>query len=380
MTFAIDGIFMSSPQPGGYKTYTTNLVNHLRSVDADHNYLLLTDREIEWEPQPNWRIIIQRRRGHLGFVWREQIMLPWLAQREKVSLLHCPGATGPLYSTAPVVVTIYDTIEFSQPLPPAREMKQWGMRVYSRFVQKHVARSAKLILTISEYSKNQIMNSFDISANRIVPTSLAPSDVYRQIDKKTVLRQSREQYGTQNHIMAFASAAPRKNITRLIEAFAQIGTDLQKKHPLALVCTHESARTKMRQTAISTGVEQHVRFVEQASDEDLLTLYNAAALFVFPSLEEGFGLPPLEAMACGTPVVASNASAMPEVLGDAALLVTPTDTKALADAIQQVLTNPGLADHLRSDGLARSYQFSWDKVAREVIAAYEFVAQNSPGY
>ena len=125
------------------------------------------------------------------------------------------------------------------------------------------------------------------------------------------------------------------------------------------------------------GLTENVVLIEGVSDERLLNLYNAASLFVFPSLEEGFGNPPSEAMACGTPVIASNTTSLPEVLGDAAILVPPTDTEALADAMIQVLNTPSLAEELRHRGLQRSLKFSWERTARETLAVYEKVASST---
>ena len=175
-------------------------------------------------------------------------------------------------------------------------------------------------------------------------------------------------------MLGFASAEPRKNARNLIEAYSHLRVALQAKYPLVLVCTHASAESRLALQAEDLGIKQRVILIEQPSDEDLLLLYNAASLFVFPSLEEGFGLPPLEAMACGTPVIASNTSSMPEVLGDAALLVSPTDIRALASAMNDVLTSPHLSDQLAERGLQRSRMFSWERTARETLTVYERVA------
>jgi glycosyltransferase involved in cell wall biosynthesis len=369
---AIDGIAVSHPQPGGYRTYATNLVKHLPLVDTANDYLLLVDRPITASIDPKWRVgVLPAAWGGASVVWREQVALPRYVARHHVDLLHSTCATGPLRVPVPLVLTLYDDIEFSDPLPSLREARRWAMRVYSRFIQARLVHYAALVVTISEYSKRRIVARFDLASERVAVTHLAPSASYGMIDHQVARAQSSRRHGVSNHVLTFASAAPRKNTGRLMQAYARIDESLRARHPLVMVCTHAGLRPRLLMHAEALGIRHHVVVVEQASDEDLLFLYNAAALFVFPSLGEGFGLPPLEAMACGTPVVSSNSSAMPEVLADAALLVSPTDVPALTNAMTAVLTTPLLSDQYVERGLERSRQFSWEKTARQTQAAYE---------
>lgn len=374
MRIAIDAIAMSSSQPGGYRSYTSNLVGALRQASSANKFYLLVDRPITWDSTPCWQLCVLSRQGSLGFVWREQVTVPRWATENGVDVLHAPAATAALYGHLPFVLTIYDTIEFSEPLPSPRNVKRWVMRVYSRLVQKRAALLARRILTISEYSRSRIAELLSISPDRIAAIPLASAAIYQTLPHGFSLVQAHQRFGVSDHILAIASAAARKNTGRLLDAYARLPLQVREAHPLTLVCTHEGVRTHLSSTVASLGLQRQIVFIEDASDEDLLILYNSAAVFVFPSLEEGFGLPPLEAMACGTPVVASNTSSLPEVLGDAALLVTPTDTPALSAAIASILRDPALAEDLRARGLARSQQFSWHDTARATLAVYEQAA------
>jgi glycosyltransferase involved in cell wall biosynthesis len=370
LKFIIDGIALSSPQPGGYRTYTYNLVHHLRQIDTRDRFLLLVDRPIAWKPLPNWSIAVLARQGSLGFIWREQILLHQAVSRASGDVLHSPAATAPLMPSLPLVVTLHDTIEFSEPLPPCRDMRRWGMRVYSRFAQQRAARKATRILTVSEHSRFQIAKLFAIPPARITPIALAPSPFYRPLDRQVAASITRKAYGISQHVMAFASAARRKNIAVLLNAYGRLDAATRSAHPLALVCTHPSARREIHRAIASTRAQQDYVLIDQPSDDDLLHLYNAAALFVFPSLQEGFGLPPLEAMACGTPVVASGSSSMPEVLGDAAVLVHPTDREGFAMAMASVLASRSLSEDLSQRGLRRSRDFSWQRTAEQTLSVY----------
>ena len=367
----IDAISMSHPQPGGYRTYTTNLVQHLQLVEQRYEYVVAVDRPIPWTLKPGWELRIVERRGSVGVIWREQYAIPRVAAQVGAALIHAPAATAPLWGSVPLIVTLHDTIEFSDPLPSPKQTKRWVMRQYSRFVQRRAAQQARHIITVSHYSKKQITRFFSIPDERISVIHNAPSPVFCAQDKRQAREEARERGFASDYVLGIASAAKRKNVGALLEAYALLPASLQRQHPLALICTHAGVMAQMAALAERNGVSDHVRLLENLSDADLALLYTAAAVFVFPSLEEGFGLPPLEAMACGAPVVASNTSSIPEVVGEAGILVPPTDIAEIAEAINRVLTNPGLAAELRSRGLAHAASFSWLKVAQHTLAVYE---------
>lgn len=369
----IDAISMSHPQPGGYRTYVTNLVHHLEVIDEHNEYLIAVDRPVSWRPQrPRWQLLVAERRGSVGAVLREQITIPRISRTNDVDLIHSPSATAPLHRVKPLLITLYDTIEFSEPLPSPKQLKRWGMRIYSRFVQKRIAHRASHIITISHYSKNKIADFFSVPANRITVVHLAPSPIFSFAQNTGQEdREVKNLPSIASSVLGIASAAKRKNTSSLVKAYSLLSEDLRRQHPLVLVCTHAGVRNQMAMLVEKSGLTSHTHLLENVSDPVLASLYKSASVFVFPSLEEGFGLPPLEAMACGAPVVASNTSSLPEVLGEAALLVSPTDIVGLADAIASVLTNSVLAAELRAKGLVRSTSFSWHAVAQQTMAIYE---------
>jgi hypothetical protein len=377
MRIGIDGIAVSHPQPGGYRTYTTNLVTHLARLDAQNSFVLFIDRPAALDLPSNWQVaVVSRRLPLLGVAARQQVGLPRQVRRFQVDLLHSPCGTGPLGSPCPDVVTILDTIEFSEPLPSLRQTRLWAMRVYNRLVQARVARTAEAIITISRYSRDCIVRRFQVPADKIFVTHLAPADHFVTCDRRQAVGQVRENFGLEDYLLAFASASPRKNIDRLFDAYRLLGETRRREFPLAVVCTHPALRNRLARKTSELGIESDIVFLDRVSDGHLAALMSAATLFVFPSLEEGFGLPPLEAMACGTPVVASNMSSMPEVLADAALLVSPLDARELADAMAAILTSPALAAQLAERGLERSRSFSWEATARQTLAVYESMVQD----
>jgi glycosyltransferase involved in cell wall biosynthesis len=378
---AIDGIAVSHPQPGGYKTYSTNLVRHLAVTQSDADYVLFVDRPLPFGLPPNWRVErISSGHGGVGVAWREQVGLPRRARQRGVSVLHSPCATGPLWAGLPVVVTIHDTIEFTESLQPVGGARWWAMRLYSRWVQAHLATRADAIITVSDYSKRQIMARFQLPSDRISVIHEAPSSIYRPVDRSAAAAVALEQWGVCEYVLALASRSLRKNTVPLMQAYALLPARLRERHPLLLVCAHRSLAGALAARGEELGLAPHLRVAEGVTDEQLLYLYNAAALFVFPSAQEGFGLPPLEAMSCGTPVLASNRSSLPDVLGDAALLVDPADLSGLATAMESILITPALRAELAVRGLVHSRRFSWARAAEETLAVYRQVAleQTSP--
>jgi glycosyltransferase involved in cell wall biosynthesis len=235
------------------------------------------------------------------------------------------------------------------------------------------ARRAAHILTVSQHAKREIVERYGLSPDKITVTYEAAGEQFRPIADPASLQVVRAKYGIGDSPFALAlgNLQPRKNIARLVEAFAQYRSPL----PTSLVV---AGKAQWRESEVFRAVQRaglagRVIFPGYVDDADLPALYSAATVFVYPSLYEGFGLPPLEAMACGTPVISSNAASLPEVVGDAALLIDPNDTAALAQALHTVLAEPALHADLRRRGFDRAAQFSWQRCAAETLAVYRQV-------
>ena len=379
MRIGIDAQFLTHPQPGGFKTYTENLVTSLAEIDAENEYFLYLDRtpneDLKIPQKPNFtcRIVAGDYPG-IGMPWREQIALPLQVARDRLDLFHSPCQTGPLFLTCPSVVTIHDVIWFfsrkfttGRPRPLRRNLIGW----YIRSISPHVAHRASAIITVSKASKNDIARFLGIPEQKIFVTLEAASSIYCQIDDLQQLNLIRKKFDlSPEFILAIGSADPRKNISMLIEAYALLPHDLRSQHQLVIVWTHNYLEEEINQQITKLGITDLVKFIPRASDDDLILLYNAAALFVFPSLYEGFGLPPLEAIACGTPVLAANNSSLPEILGDAALFVDLKNDAELALKMTELLTNEQVRSDLIRKGFNRVKEFSWKKCASETLELF----------
>jgi glycosyltransferase involved in cell wall biosynthesis len=374
----IDARFLTHPQKGGFKTYTEQLVAALAEIDAENEYILYLDRPpTEWTRLPNRPNFSSRTVPGLlpvfGMAWREQVGLARQVARDYLNLLHSPSLTAPLYLACPSVVTIHDVIwlfpeTFSNGKPPpvSRKMMEW----YYRVVPRQAARNASAILTVSEAAKASIVECLKLSADRVFVTPEAASPIYRPVNGAPQTETLGKFNLPAEFILAIGSADPRKNIATLLEAYARLPLDLRAKHKLAIVWTHDLLEAEMAKQVVKLGLTDQVHFLQGVTDDDLVLLYNAAALFVFPSLYEGFGLPLLEAMACGTPVIAGNNSSIPEIAGNAAILIEAQDARVLACAMTRVLTDEAIYAALKRKGLEQAAGFSWGKCAHQTLAAY----------
>ncbi len=310
-------------------------------------------------------------RSRLATLYRDivwlHVLLPFQARRSSVDVLHAPAGIAPLHAPCPVVVSILDTVAFRM----SSSLPAW-QRFYFRMMVPRSERRAAAIVTISEHSKREIVAQFHVPADKVKVAYLAAGDEFRVLPPAAT-EAVRQRYHLGRFLLSVGTVEPRKNLVRLMEALATLrdsGSCCQLVHAGPAGWMSDDL-----QPAIDgLGLQDAVRFLGRVPIEDLVALYNAADAFIYPSLYEGFGLPVVEAMACGCPVVTSNTTSLPEVGGQAAILVDPCRPDAIAHAVQRVLTEPDLARRMREYGLAQAARFSWDRCAAETLNAYREAA------
>ncbi|MFZ2488200.1 MAG: glycosyltransferase family 1 protein [Anaerolineae bacterium] len=297
--------------------------------------------------------------------------LPWVALRGGYDLLHVTYNAPPL-SPCPTVVTIHDiSFEHYPEFFSPRDL------LILKTLVPLSARRAAHIITVSEHARREIIDRYHVPASRISVTYEAAGAQYQPVEDPAALAAVRMKYsiGPRPYVLALGNLQPRKNMARLVQAFLQAAGHADDESVLVLAGKAQWRESDIFRAVQQAGLAGRVLFPGYVDDADLPALYSAATVFVYPSLYEGFGLPPLEAMACGTPVISTNAASLPEVVGDAALTITPTDTEALAAALRAVLADAALRTDLRTRGLARAAQFSWDRCARDTMQVYAAVAR-----
>jgi glycosyltransferase involved in cell wall biosynthesis len=351
----------------GIGTYIRNLVVELARFDQSTEYVLLCKPEdVDRMPKlaPNFRVVAEPAKLYSV---AEQIRVPLALRRERVQLLHEPHYTLPPLTRCRSVVTIHDCIHLMFPKAVPNRLA-YG---YARASIWSAARQADRVLTVSEASKRDILHFVDVPPEKVAVIYNAIDERFLRPPDQAQMELVRQRYQLNDpFILYVGNIKPHKNVERLIDAFGRAREGGLEHLRLVIVGDEISKYPALRQAVHRHRLDKHVRFLGFQPYDTLASFYRLARAFVFPSLYEGFGLPPLEAMACGTPVITSNVSSLPEVAGDAAVLVDPHDADAIADAIRRVVTDEALRASLIEKGTARARMFSWSESVRAVHAIY----------
>jgi glycosyltransferase involved in cell wall biosynthesis len=358
----------------GIETSSLALLKKLQSLQHDVEFVVFVKDDVDrdcFSESANFKI---KKVAGRFFVDFEQFFLPLAARREKVDLLHCTGNTTPYFSTVPVVQTLHDII-FMDPIPNKDSLYQRLGNQYRRKVVPLVSPNSSAIITVSHYEKQRIMSRLGIDEKKIeVVYNGINEDHFSLCDNEKVQAHVRHRYGLpENFILFLGNPSGRKNPLRVIEAYVMYASKVA--NPLPLVTpglTHKFVTHALKNLSAEYDPK---RFITPGyiRDEDLPFVYGLSKLFLFPSLSEGFGMPVIEAMACGTPVITSKISCMPEIAGDAALLVDPLSAPSIADGLLRMLGNAEYRGRKIRDGLSNAKRFSWDTAAEKVLSIYESV-------
>jgi glycosyltransferase involved in cell wall biosynthesis len=352
----------------GIGTYIRNLIRQLGRIDRDTGYVLICrpqDREQVTVPGENFRLVTD---PSVPYSIAEQFRIPVVLRRERIDLFHAPHYVLPPLIHCRSVVTIHDCIHlmFPQYLPNRFAY------AYAKAQLWTAAHRSDRILTVSETSKLDILRRFHVPADKVTV-------VYNAIDERLAVppddeefERVRARYQLKDPFALYVgNIKPHKNLERLIDAFHELRQEPAfESLKLVIIGDEISKYQGLRRAVHRHKLHKHVRFFGFVPLGTLSALYRLASIFVFPSLYEGFGLPPLESMYFGTPVVTSNVSSLPEVVGDAAVLVDPYDTASIAEGMRRALTDQDLRAWLRERGLARAREFSWEQSVGRIREVY----------
>jgi len=361
----------------GVGTYTRNTVRALGRLDHDNQYILIGSPEkvAEIGPLPsNFQTVelLHRDTTVKGYLECRAIL-----RRYQCDLLHIPHLFWlPRQLFCPYVITVHDVLEHMY----RTHDRSHPRRMLHFYLTRQVLRGAARVFAVSKFTRSEIEKLFGIPSERI-------EVVYNAIDERFLRGHASEsdrqflaeRYRVTSPFLLYAGRiSPQKNLVRIIEAFSALKAELDKegKFPdlkLIIIGDELSKHPDLRRTVIRGGVQNDVRFMGFVPIEVLRIFYDAAKIFVFPSLYEGFGLPPLEAMAHGTPVVTSNTSSLPEVVDKAAVLVNPENVFEIMRALQRVLLDQPLREKLKQRGYEQGKKFSWEASVRQVLSVYEQV-------
>jgi len=359
------------PQISGVGRVTEKLIQHLGEIDSENTYLLffsdpglMSQYAARWSKYSNLRPILV---PWSIFSPGNQILLPSFIRREGIDLFHSTNYMLPLFLRGPAVVsTIHDLIPIKFPHFTPRAKKTRFNWLFRRLLIQCARRSDRVI-TVSHHTRDDLMRILGLPPEKI-------SVVYNGIDSKYHPEDRTGNPGSlppDPFILYVGRFDPYKNVVGLIRSFNRFSREREDNPRLVLAGHLDPRYPEAVEAAKELGLESRVSFLDGAAEDELIQLYNEARILILPSLYEGFGLPPLEAMACGTPVIVSDRGSLPEVVGDAGLIVDPEREENIAGAIKKLWDSEALRSEMREKGLRRAKDFSWDKTARETLKVYE---------
>ena len=369
MRFSVDAHAIGRHLTGN-EVYIRNLLSGFASLDKSSEFIAyLSESGANAEVPANIEVrrVAQNPFLRLGLDLSRQLRI------DRPDLLHVQY-TAPLGCPVPVVVSVHDVSFLEHP-----EFFSWSRQLQLRCTVERTVHSAARVLTPSEFSREAVIRRYRLHPDRVVAIPYAVSPVFRPIARETARESVRARFGIpEPFVLMVSDVQIRKNQVGLVRAFAaMLRTHPDFPHHLVLVGQQTAYAAKVRAAAESEGIGPRVHFTGFVSDDELLQLYGGCDLFAFPSFYEGFGIPILEAMACGRAVACSKTSAMLEVADGAALVFDPASTEAVARAMSDLLLDAGLRTRMERLGLQRATQFSWDQSARKTLEVYYDVAGNA---
>lgn len=360
---------MLGPKQGGIGRYVEQLIGQLAGLGTNHEFVIFLRRE-------NWDLVTETPKIKKvladihWYGWREQLLLPGIIKKEKVDLMHFPHWNIPFFYRVPFVVTIHDLLLLHY---PTRSASTLGPSTYFfknlayKIILRQAIKNSRKILAPSEFTKNDILKNFQIKPEKITVTHLAPMPMLSSeinIDLQAKYNISKP------YILYVGVAYPHKNLNGLISAWKIFCAKHGNNYQLVLAGRNNYFYERLKATAVGNN---DIIFTGYIPDDDLPAIYKGASLYVFPSFYEGFGLPPLEAMQFGTPVASSNATCLPEVLGNAAAYFDPHNTDDMADTIWRVLEDMDLRETLSKNGVQLIHNYLWETTARATLGVYNNV-------
>ncbi len=360
----------------GMEIVALEIIRQLQLCDHNNNYILFVKndcddqcikatenfsiKKIEAEPYPYW----------------EQLCLPNEIKKSKPDILHCTANTAPLFCKTPMIVTIHDVIYLESVNFSGSSYQNFG-NLYRRFIVPRAAKKASVIITVSEFEKKNIAQRLGIPENKIRVVYNGVNSQFRYITDKGTLNSFRNKYHLpENYLLHIGNTSPRKNTIGVLKAYHIYTTNTQDVLPLVISNCKREFIIELLKEINAIDLINKIKILDYLSFNDIPYLYNCAAVFLYPSHREGFGMPVIESMACGTPVITSNNSALPEVAGGAACLINSENPHEIFSEICRLLTDKEFYNFKREQGFKNATRFTWKESAEKTLAVYNELNQN----
>lgn len=379
MKIAIEAQRIFRKKKHGMDIVALQLIRHLQKIDDVNEYFILV------EPDEDNKVLIETKNFHIIEIsatpypiW-EQFYLRRMIKKIKPDILHCTSNTAPLNIKVPLVLTLHDIL-YMQKIDFTKGT--WYQRLgnlYRKWIVPKVIPQSDQIITVSDFEKQQIIKRFSLHPGRVRVIHNAYSDYFKPVLNKDVLEEAKKKYGLPDQfILYLGNTHPNKNIRSVLRALSKLQEDKETKIPLVMPDIDKAFLKKILIEINNRELVNSIYLTGYVPNHELPNIYSLAKIFIYPSFHESFGIPMLEAMACGIPVIASNKAALPEVANSAALMVDPENPDEIVRAVKELLTDKELYRQLKEDGLKRTLDFSWYNTARNILGIYKELYHQLP--
>ncbi|MBC7867853.1 MAG: glycosyltransferase family 4 protein [Gloeobacteraceae cyanobacterium ES-bin-316] len=353
------------------------IIRHLQKLNQPYHFIIFAKKGTDSDCiQETVNFSINKTPAKPYPIW-EQFFLPKIARKNKLDILHCTSNTAPIFCKSPLIITLHDII-FLEKLDFSGSSYQNFGNLYRRFIVPRVAKNARLIITVSDFSRKLIMQKLNIPPQKIKVIYNGVSELYKKINEENGIAEFRKKYNLPAHFfLHFGNTAPRKNTLGTLKAYILLSKKTPDTWPLVITsCQREYLISLLKKIDAPEYINK-VLCLDYIAADELPYLYNAASIFLYPSLNEGFGMPVIEAMACGTPVITSNISCLPEIAGDAAVLIDPYNTTEIAAKMKELAQSNEMYFEKQQLGLRNAERFSWKIAAEKTLSVYNEVLNNA---
>ena len=375
MKIGIEGQRLYRTKKHGMDMVALELIKNLQVIDQTNEYVVFVkpDEDNTCIPKADNFKIVELKGGPYP-TW-EQFALPKAAKAEGCDILHCTSNTGPVRTTIPLITILHDII-YLESISIFKKAGTWYQKIgnmYRRWVVPVVVRRSKRVVTVSNFEKERIKKIMGLGDN-LVAIYNGVGEHFKKIEDKTVLESAKKKYQLPDNFMFFlGNTDPKKNTPNVLKAFADFNQQSTQKFKLVMLDYEENALQSILNAIGHPELRTDIFLTGYVPNTDLPAIINQCKVFLYPSLRESFGIPILEGMACGVPVITSNTSSMPEIAGDAAFIVDPHKPSEITSALQQIVSDSGLYNALCLKGIERSKKFSWRIMAEQNLKLYQEV-------
>lgn len=364
----------------GMDIVALELIRNLQRMDRENEYFVFVRPDVDnnvIRETVNFKIVEINTGSYPAW---EQISLPGAAKKFGCNVLHCTSNTGPLFSTVPLVITLHDIIYMESTFPQhilgkGSPYQKFG-NSYRKLIVPRLIKKCRKIITVSEFEKRKIASFFNLqSDNRLMAVYNGVSEYFRPVVDTDTSALVKKKYHLPDRFFFFlGNTHPKKNTPGTLKAFSEFLKETGSDVKLVMIDFDQAELSRILHEINDPGLRDKIVLTGYISNTDLPAIYSQCSLFLYPSLRESFGIPIIEAMACGAPVITSNTSSMPEIAGDAALLVDPFSPASITGAMKQVNSDSVLRKNMIQKGLIRSAKFSWKAMAEQVVQTYQEIA------